>query len=292
MQRLNVMQLPEETIQEILNSNQTVKQWSRSLGVSTSTIERNLRARGLKKTPPHKGFRSKLDTGASFWILENMHKVNSHDIAQKFNVSKGTLERWIKKLGLQFGHSKKWSRFKHPKGAVGHKHSVEFKIKQSQRLREIWRNMSEEEMHKRAKTASALGRKRSSANRTESTWKAGWREIGGKRKYYRSRWEANYARFLEMLKVKGQISDWHHEKDVFWFEGIKRGVMSYLPDFRVINNNGSVEYHEVKGWEDARSKTIFKRMAKYHPNVKLVVVRAPEYNELKKKLSGVLEGWE
>ena len=85
-------------------------------------------------------------------------------------------------------------------------------------------------------------------------WKSGWRTIGGQRGYYRSRWEANYARYLEWLRVRGDIKYWSHEKDTFWFEKIKRGVRSYLPDFRVTEINGDVVYHEVKGWMDRRTR--------------------------------------
>ena len=98
--------------------------------------------------------------------------------------------------------------------------------------------------------------------RQKTTWKSGWREIGGKRKYFRSRWEANYARYLEFLKQNKQVLDWAHEPEVFWFEGIKRGCVSYLPDFKVTYIDNAVEYHEVKGWMDDRSKTKMKRMEK------------------------------
>ena len=62
------------------------------------------------------------------------------------------------------------------------------------------------------------------------------------------------------------------EKDLFWFEGIKRGVTSYLPDFKVLHLNGTYEYVETKGYMDSKSQTKIKRMAKYHPQVKLRVV--------------------
>ena len=32
-----------------------------------------------------------------------------------------------------------------------------------------------------------------------------WHEIGGTRRFYRSIWEANYAYYLQWLKVNGQI---------------------------------------------------------------------------------------
>lgn len=128
--------------------------------------------------------------------------------------------------------------------------------------------------------------------RPHASWKAGWREIGGKRNYYRSRWEANYARYLEWLRVRGDIADWKHEPETFWFDAIKRGVRSYLPDFRVWDTLGDSVLHEVKGWMDSRSKTTLRRMAKYHPQEKIVVIRERQYNEIARKLSPLIEGWE
>lgn len=131
------------------------------------------------------------------------------------------------------------------------------------------------------------------ANRLDRTlWKGGWREIGGFKKYYRSRWEANYARWLEREKQEGRIVSWAHEPKTFWFEGIKRGVNNYLPDFQVVNNDLSEEYHEVKGWMDSKSATKLKRMAKYHPDVKLVLVDTKVYRKLEKECSLTIEGWE
>jgi len=125
-----------------------------------------------------------------------------------------------------------------------------------------------------------------------ASWKADWREIGGLRKYYRSRWEANYARYLQWLLENKQIQKWEHEPQTFWFEGIKRGVMSYLPDFRIIENDGSVVFHEVKGWMDDRSKTKIKRMAIYYPNVKLIVIDSKLYKSLEKKAKLFVKDWE
>lgn len=123
-------------------------------------------------------------------------------------------------------------------------------------------------------------------------WCAGWREIGDTRKYYRSKWEANYARYLEWLKERGEILAWAHEPETFWFEGIKRGCMSYLPDFRVIENGGAVVYHEVKGWMNSKSKTKIRRMGKYHPNVKLIVIDSKGYAAIKKVMQPIIQGWE
>ena len=122
--------------------------------------------------------------------------------------------------------------------------------------------------------------------------KSGWREIGEKRKYYRSRWEANYARYLEWLKSIGEIYGWEHEPETFWFDGVRRGCVSYLPDFRIYEKSGAVVYHEVKGWMDPKSITKIKRMAKYHPSVKLIVIDQKAYKSLAKQVSGLIKGWE
>lgn len=124
-------------------------------------------------------------------------------------------------------------------------------------------------------------------------WKGGWREIGGYRKYYRSRWEANYARYLEHLRAKEEVASWAHEPKTFWFEGIKRGVNNYLPDFQVVYpGERGEEYHEVKGWMDAKSATKIKRMARYHPTVNLVIVDRKIYNGLEREFGKIIADWE
>jgi hypothetical protein len=123
-------------------------------------------------------------------------------------------------------------------------------------------------------------------------YKSGWREIGGIRKYYRSRMEANYARYLQFLKEKGIIIDWQHETKTFWFEKIKRGVRSYLPDFEVIEITGETVFHETKGYMDSRSATKIKRMRIYYPEVRLLVIDKRQYTHIEKALGRAIEGWE
>ena len=122
--------------------------------------------------------------------------------------------------------------------------------------------------------------------------KAAWYLIGGKRAYYRSKAEANYARFLQWRKEQGEIADWDHEPKTFWFGELRRGVTNYKPDFRVTFHDGSVEWVEVKGYFDARSKTKIKRMAKYHPNEKLLVVDMKAMKMLAAMMSKTVLGWE
>ena len=173
------------------------------------------------------------------------------------------------------------------------KHTEETKKKLSRAARKYWDNATEEQISERGLKAQ----KTRVANGTpivnrKASWKGGWREIGGIKKYYRSRWEANYARYLVALKDGGLIQDWKHEPTTFWFEAIKRGTRSYLPDFLVVALDGAEVYHEVKGWMDDRSKTKLKRMKIYHPNICVKVIEKAEYKALAAEWSAKIGDWE
>jgi len=191
----------------------------------------------------------------------------------------------------------KWSEKDHPRGFAGKKHGALAREKSATASNAFWGSLDEAAKQQRvtANLKAAIeknGRIGPLVPARGGTWKAGWREIGGTRKYYRSRWEANYARYLHWLQNRGDILDWKHEPETFWFETIKRGVRSYLPDFRVWENDGSSKLHEVKGWMDSRSKTTLRRMAKYHPGETIVLVAEKQYREIERRLSSLIEGWE
>jgi hypothetical protein len=124
------------------------------------------------------------------------------------------------------------------------------------------------------------------------------RSRGGKRAdlggiYFRSAWEANYARYLNLLIQDGQIKSWEYEPHTFVFEAIKRGTRAYTPDFKVIVKGGAHEWHEVKGWMDERSQTRLKRMAKYFPDEKIIIIGPDWFRKANKSaLPGVVHGWE
>lgn len=99
-----------------------------------------------------------------------------------------------------------------------------------------------------------------------------WREIGGRRIFFRSNWEYKYAKYLQFLKENGPIKEWEHEPKTFWFEEIKRGTRSYLPDFKVTLPCGAHYWVEVKGYFDKKSLTKIKRFRKYYPQEQLVVI--------------------
>ena len=214
-------------------------------------------------------------------VMERLHKEGKLLISDERKAENAKrLNDWREKNG-------------HPKGATGMKHSVENKREQSKRTKAMWENMDDVTREKYSIRASNLARSTNTQkNRNKASWKAGWRDIGGRKIYARSAWEANYARVLNEQEKLGKIYCWEHEADVFWFDGIKRGVMSYLPDFKVTTIDGSVEYHEVKGWMDSRSKTTIKRMGIYHKNIKLLVIEKKEYLKIRGEWRYRINDWE
>lgn len=125
-----------------------------------------------------------------------------------------------------------------------------------------------------------------------AAWLAGWRVVGDQRIYFRSRWEANYARYLQTLVERGEIIGWKHEPETFWFHEIKRGVNSYKPDFKVYLNDGSHEWHEVKGRIDHRSQLTIKRMRRYYIEEPLIVFDEEQYRDLESRQAQHIPGWE
>jgi len=110
----------------------------------------------------------------------------------------------------------------------------------------------------------------------------GWGQIDDRRLYMRSTWEVKFAQHLQHLKHLGLILEWEYEPQTFWFEGIKRGVCSYKPDFKITNHDSTHYWIEVKGYMDKRSLTKLKRFKKYFPKEELTVIRKDWF--IKKRL--------
>ena len=250
--------------------------------------------------------------------------LNLAEFSEKIGRNKGNVSRKAKQLGLPVSQNRKrveqrkqktrmfngddeavrqhasermrnWIQENgHPRGALGLKHSPATRTAIAAASAAQAANRTPE--RQAAITRKALETRERNGTlvpeRPHGSWKAGWHEIGGRRKYYRSNWEANYARYLEWLKSLGEILDWHHEPKTFWFDGIKRGAVSYLPDFLVIEKDGQEVYHEVKGWMDDRSRVKIERMRRYHPSVQLVVINSKVYQELRRKVSSLVPGWQ
>jgi hypothetical protein len=110
---------------------------------------------------------------------------------------------------------------------------------------------------------------------------------------FRSAWEANYARYLNLRIKLGEITRWQYEPETFWFLPIKRGVRSYKPDFKVWPAGpGEPYYIELKGHMDKRSATKLKRMRIYYPDVKVVLVNEDEYRGIARSVRRMIPTWE
>jgi hypothetical protein len=125
---------------------------------------------------------------------------------------------------------------------------------------------------------------------------AGRPSTAGKRadlgnRYFRSRWEANYARYLNWMVANKQIRAWEYEPVTLVFHGQTRGPISICPDFRVTEKDGRKVFHEVKGWMDPVSKSKLRKMAKHYPEHQILLIDSAAYRSIR-KWAGMIPGWE
>lgn len=187
----------------------------------------------------------------------------------------------------------------HPRGALGMVHTPEAREKMSKASRENQQRVSPEEWEeRRMKSRKTIEqhyqddpnfRQGGSENVKSRSSSRKREDLGGL--FLRSIWEANYARYLNWIKDQGEIADWEYEADTFVFYGETRGAISYTPDFKVTEKDGSVVYHEVKGWMDGPSKTRLRRMKKHYPDVTVIVIGKDEYKAIQ-KWKNLLPNWE
>lgn len=203
------------------------------------------------------------------------------------------------RLAAQSLRVKQWyATHAHPRGALGMRHTDAVKAAQSAQARQMWADPT-------SKVNSAENRQRLSDNMTKRVL-AGKMLAGphvysrcasGKRadlndRYFRSSWEANYARYLNLLVAQGQIKEWDYECKTFEFEKIKRGTRCYTPDFKVTFTDGRHEWHEVKGWMDDKSRVRLERMARYYPNEVVVVIGPAWFKNASRGVAHGLPHWE
>lgn len=252
------------------------------IGKHKTNISRKARELGLTNHRRHKkGIKSEKLTLICLHC-NTPFKVTKKDINKKF-----CSNDCYSKSGIRHTFNKTpWANRPHPKGMLGKKHSKEtidvLKTIVNNRIKSGWKfpKKTQEQLLKLSKASVEKMKGINAYSRT----KKGWVSFGNKKIFCKSSWEMNYACYLEWLKSTNNIIDWQYEPDTFWFEKIRRGVRSYTPDFKVTNKTGDIEYHEVKGWMDSKSKTKLKRMKIYHPSIKLIVIDKTPYTALKKQL--------
>jgi len=105
--------------------------------------------------------------------------------------------------------------------------------------------------------------------------KGGYRE--DLKQYFRSKMEANTARYFNLRKC-----DWEYEPFEYCFDKIKRGQRYYKPDFVIYYLDTSFLI-EVKGWFRPEDKTKLRRFKKYYPEefAKLKFIIPDKYSRSK-----------
>lgn len=266
-----------------------------------------------------------LQKKVAFWTeeeIDRLHRwykereglpVDLDELARDFGRPKTSVCKKARDLGLtnnarphdaeakkkQSKARQKWmEENEHPRGMKGKHHPESAKRRIGEASREYLNSLTDEEWEDRIGRAIRTKLERygtgNPANKGSNPYS---RTKSGKRadlnnQFFRSRWEANYARYLNLLVKQGKIRRWEYEPDTFIFEGVTRGAISYTPDFKVFGLDGSHEYHEVKGWMDGPSKTRLKRMAQFHPHETVIVIGQKEYKVLERTIAGAIPNWE
>lgn len=234
-------------------------------------------------------------------------------LAQSMGRTKSSLARRARHLGLTDRNRKKpylsegsserqkahLKEHGHPRGALGLVHSESARKAISASSKRNWSTwkafgtgpMSEEGL--RANSNRSLSRATHiSSENCYSRAKRGKRaDLGDV--FFRSKWEANYARYLNLLVQMKVVETWGYEPETFVFDGGPVGCRSYRPDFIVKRRNVAAPvYVEVKGWMDAKSKKKLALFKKHFPQHRLELVGEKEYDALTREWSSSIHGWE
>lgn len=187
----------------------------------------------------------------------------------------------------------------HPRGMLGKRHTQENLERARQGNRRYWAQLTAEQLEVRNSKMIATRIARRGAGNTTPAQLTYTRGRGGRRAdlgdvYFRSSWEANYARYLNFLVTKGAVASWQYEPMTVIFPVDRGPVRTYTPDFAVIElPTGWLRYHEVKGvWSDrffAQLDLIGEHRQDLEP---LTIVDAAAYAELHRQYRHELPGWE
>lgn len=202
-------------------------------------------------------------------ILYNRYwkdEISVNKIAQEYLVSPFVIYKWMKKMQIPTRTISKGVSI----SQIGIKHSKEW----NEAISRGQNNMNPELKKKRA--LAILQCNRNYGNRSK----------GGTRKdlgiYVRSRWEANICRYYNFIGIK-----WMYEPKTFFFNDsllikkkIKKGTLSYTPDFYLPNED---LYIEIKAFLRPKDLTKLRRFKKYYPEefAKLKLIIPDKYSRSK-----------
>jgi hypothetical protein len=283
-------------------------------GMSGDAVHKRLRAAGFDISRPVEFTDAQVEAIQRYYSETPASQFDLEAFAASLGKSKANVSRKARRLGLtnkarpsSAAHKEKtaaglkgvWSRKPHPRGMAGKKHTEERKQSMAEKHKLNWATskafdagyMAPEVRSARSERMAKIAAARPAHN-NYTRCKGGYREDLGDI-YFRSSWEANYARYLNLLWKMKVIEKWEYEPETFWFLNIRRGVRSYRPDF-LVQYKGEAQpvYVEVKGWMDAKSKTKIARFKKYYPQHRLETVGLKEYNGIKAKWGSAIPMWE
>lgn len=129
--------------------------------------------------------------------------------------------------------------------------------------------------------------------------------------FFRSAWEADFGRFLNLLVAWDVIVGWEYEPQGFSFQGFgyKRGPFIYYPDFAVLYSKnidqvyldllepildvrpGEVVYLEVKGQEKGSDRSKWRRFRKHTGN-KLDIIKKDKMYLIQAGFKDFIPNWE
>ena len=121
------------------------------------------------------------------------------------------------------------------------------------------------------------------------------RRIDLNNQFFRSAYEANYARYLNYVTANSlfNIVSWQYEPDTFKFSKVSDSPKQYTPDFKVFYGNYHCAYHEVKGWDYPKGIKARERFNKYYPNLELILIGEDFFaNAVNNGLSKLIPNWE
>ena len=113
--------------------------------------------------------------------------------------------------------------------------------------------------------------------------------IGGQTHHFRSKFEYQWAKYLQFLKDTGDIAHWLYEPHTFYFHDVRTAPVQYTPDFVVKKPDGSAVWQECKGLLESHDATKFQRMAEQYPGeiLELVMQRIPKRGNAANRLDRI-----
>jgi hypothetical protein len=302
----------EDRVLESLYKELSYKRLGEVLGRSEASIRTHCYEKGFRKAPEdwtttelhllfswyasNTGGRGDLNLDELAEIL-GRHKTNVCRKARELGLTDGSRPVGDLLLEAMSARSKAWHEVhEHPRGMLGKSQGPAARQAVSEATRERSARTTKKAWRERGEKMVATKIERYGSGNPASGENAYSRCKRGRREdlgipFFRSMWEANYARYLNLLVQKGKVIRWEYEPQTFVFHGVTRGAVSYLPDFKVWNADGTVAFHEVKGWMDGKSKTKLRRMKQFYPEVKLIVIGEKEYKAIS-EWAVLIPNWE